>query len=114
LVAAVEGPDRLFFRQGRLYFSGISSISDALVCRAQSGDADLKRDFRAEAEVLLGAVHACGARPQSTTKLLNLLGTGDIGSISVTLQERQRLIGASTQIDRQGTLAAAVSSSSRC
>ncbi len=66
----------------------------------QSGDANLKRDFRLEAAVLLGAVHACREKPQSTTKLLNLLGNGDIGSISVTPQERQRLIGASAQIDR--------------
>jgi hypothetical protein len=69
----------------------------------QSGDANLKRDFRLEAAVLLGAVQAYGAKPQSTTKLLNLLGTGDIGIISVTPQERQRLIGASAQIDRMLT-----------
>ena len=62
--------------------------------RHTSGDQTLKRDFSAEAHVLLAAVKACGARPQSTTKLLNLIGapSADITGISVTPDERKHLM----------------------
>jgi RecQ family ATP-dependent DNA helicase len=59
--------------------------------RHKSGDLDLKRDFSAEAALLLGAVSACGQKPQSTTKLLNLVGSGDIYAVDVAESKRLRL-----------------------
>jgi len=59
--------------------------------RHMRGDLHLKRDFRDEASLVLGAVAACGYKLQSTTKLLNIMGSGDIGGVDVTVAERQRL-----------------------
>ena len=62
--------------------------------RHKSGDAAKKRDFRAEAAVLLGAVQACGpSKPPSMTKLLNVIGApkADISGIYIDAQTRQRL-----------------------